>query len=191
MWILLKMRTWYGEFCQKWDFQNVNSVKNEPLKMWILSKMRLWRCEFSDCVLQGILLIIIVVYFSRSIGLIYILLSALVIYWFGTLVSFLALLAWQTTFFSLPSALVIETRWTWNILTCTRWVGMKSDAHWAFCAFYIAFQPNDTLHCNFCACPEALEWKLQKRIPIDQIGTAWFLVSSETKLSRIFPDSRA
>ena len=127
-------------------------------------------------------------YFSRSIGLIYILLSALVIYWFGTLVSFLALLAWQTTFFSLPSALVIETRWTWNILTCTRWVGMKSDAHWAFCAFYIAFQPNDTLHCNFCACPEALEWKLQKRIPIDQIGTAWFLVSSETKLSRIFPD---
>ena len=102
-------------------------------------------------------------YFSRSVGLIYILLSALVIYWFGTLVSFLALLAWQTTFFSLPSTLVIETRWTWNILTCTRWVGMKSDAHWAFSAFYIAFQPNDTLHCNFCACPEALEWKPPKK----------------------------
>ena len=23
------------EFCEKWDFKNVNSVKNEILKMWI------------------------------------------------------------------------------------------------------------------------------------------------------------
>ena len=57
---------------------------------------------------------------------------SVVIYWFGTLVSCFAWYWWQTTFFLLPSALVIETRWTWNILTCTRWVGMKSDAQWAF-----------------------------------------------------------
>ena len=26
------------EFCEKWDFENVNFVKSEILKMWILSK---------------------------------------------------------------------------------------------------------------------------------------------------------
>ena len=35
------------EFCVKWDFENVNLVKNEILKMWILPKMRFWKCEFS------------------------------------------------------------------------------------------------------------------------------------------------
>ena len=46
MWILWKMRLWKCEFCQKWDFENVNFVKNETLKLWILSKMRLCKCEF-------------------------------------------------------------------------------------------------------------------------------------------------
>ena len=32
----------------KWDFENMNSVKNEILKMWILWKMRLWSCEFCE-----------------------------------------------------------------------------------------------------------------------------------------------
>ena len=47
------------EFCEKWDFENVNLVKNETLevwifwkneilKMWILWKMRLWKCEFCE-----------------------------------------------------------------------------------------------------------------------------------------------
>ena len=34
------------EFCQKWDFEIVNFVKNVILKMWILRKMRFWKCEF-------------------------------------------------------------------------------------------------------------------------------------------------
>ena len=34
------------EFCEKWDFENVNFVNNETLKMWMLWKMRLWKCEF-------------------------------------------------------------------------------------------------------------------------------------------------
>ena len=40
-WILWKMRLWKYEFCEKWDFENVNFVKNEILKTWILRKMRL------------------------------------------------------------------------------------------------------------------------------------------------------
>ena len=43
MWILTKMRFSKCEFCPKWDFHNVNFVKNENLKMWITGKMR-----FSD-----------------------------------------------------------------------------------------------------------------------------------------------
>ena len=34
------------EFSEKWDFENVNFVQNEALKMWILWKLRLWKCEF-------------------------------------------------------------------------------------------------------------------------------------------------
>ena len=40
------MRFWKCEFCQNWDFQNVNVVKIEILKMWILSKLRFSKCEF-------------------------------------------------------------------------------------------------------------------------------------------------
>ena len=32
MWILSKIRLWNCEFCQKWDFENVNFVKSD--KMW-------------------------------------------------------------------------------------------------------------------------------------------------------------
>ena len=34
------------KFCEKWDFEHVNFVKNGTLKMWILWKMVLWKCEF-------------------------------------------------------------------------------------------------------------------------------------------------
>ena len=33
------------EFCEKWDFENVNFVKNETLKM---CKMTLLKCEFCE-----------------------------------------------------------------------------------------------------------------------------------------------
>ena len=33
-------------FEKKWDFEIVNSVKNETLKMWILWKITLWKSEF-------------------------------------------------------------------------------------------------------------------------------------------------
>ena len=57
MWILSNMRFWKCEFCEKWDFEIVNLVKNVILKMcilsknvilkmWILSKMGFWKCEF-------------------------------------------------------------------------------------------------------------------------------------------------
>ena len=36
------------EFCEKWDFENVNFVKNEILKMWILGKLWFWNCEFCE-----------------------------------------------------------------------------------------------------------------------------------------------
>ena len=48
MWILWTMRHWNCEFCEKWDFENVNFVKNEILKLWILWKMRFWNCEFCE-----------------------------------------------------------------------------------------------------------------------------------------------
>ena len=48
MWILWKVRLWKCEFCEKWDLENVNYVKNENLKLWILSKMRFWKCEFCE-----------------------------------------------------------------------------------------------------------------------------------------------
>jgi len=34
------------EFCEKLDFEIVNFVTNETLRVWILSKMRFWKCEF-------------------------------------------------------------------------------------------------------------------------------------------------
>ena len=36
------------EFCKKWDFENVNFVKNETLKLRILGKVRFSKCEFLD-----------------------------------------------------------------------------------------------------------------------------------------------
>ena len=39
------------EFCEKWDFENVNFANNEFLKMWILRimwKMIFWKCEFCE-----------------------------------------------------------------------------------------------------------------------------------------------
>ena len=48
MWILWKMIFWKCEFCEKWDFESVNFVKNEILKVWILSKVRLWNWEFLE-----------------------------------------------------------------------------------------------------------------------------------------------
>ena len=38
MWIVRKMRFWNCEFCEKWNFKNVNFVKNETLK----------KCEFCE-----------------------------------------------------------------------------------------------------------------------------------------------
>ena len=48
MWIFWKMRFWKREFCKKWDFVNVNFVKNDIWKMWILWKMRFGKCEFLE-----------------------------------------------------------------------------------------------------------------------------------------------
>ena len=48
MWILWKMRFWKCEFCEKWDFGNVNFVENKVLKMWILWKMWFSKCEFRE-----------------------------------------------------------------------------------------------------------------------------------------------
>ena len=42
------MRFWKCEFYEKWDFENLNFVKNEILKMWILRKVRFSKCEFLD-----------------------------------------------------------------------------------------------------------------------------------------------
>ena len=39
---------WKCEFCEKWDFEIVNFVKNETSKLWILSKMRFSKCDFLD-----------------------------------------------------------------------------------------------------------------------------------------------
>ena len=36
------------EFCEKWDFEIVNFVRNGTLKLWILRKTRLWKCEFCE-----------------------------------------------------------------------------------------------------------------------------------------------
>jgi len=48
MWILWKMRLWKCEFCENWDFEIVNLVKNDIVKLWIWWKMRFWKCEFSE-----------------------------------------------------------------------------------------------------------------------------------------------
>ena len=45
MWILSKMRLWNCEFCQKWDFEIVNFVKNEIFKMWIFFEKM---CNFAS-----------------------------------------------------------------------------------------------------------------------------------------------
>ena len=42
------MRFWKCEYYEKWNFENVNFVKYEILKLWILWKMRLWKCEFCE-----------------------------------------------------------------------------------------------------------------------------------------------
>ena len=34
------------EFCEKWDFENVNFVKIKILKLWILWKLRFSKCDF-------------------------------------------------------------------------------------------------------------------------------------------------
>ena len=36
------------KFGEKWDFENVNFVKNETLQLWILWKVRFSKCEFLD-----------------------------------------------------------------------------------------------------------------------------------------------
>ena len=36
------------EFCEKWDFENVNFVRNEILKMCIWWEMRFSKCEFCE-----------------------------------------------------------------------------------------------------------------------------------------------
>ena len=72
MWILWKMRLWKCEFCEKWDFENMNFVKNETLKMWILWKMRLWKLwilskmRFSKCEFLEKLLIFASVCFKQK-----------------------------------------------------------------------------------------------------------------------------
>ena len=48
---LWKVRLWKGKFCEKWDFEILKMWilgKNEALEIWILSKIRLSKCEFSD-----------------------------------------------------------------------------------------------------------------------------------------------
>ena len=42
------MRFWKCEFCQKWDFVNVNSVTNEIFKMWIFGLIADF-CPSVDC----------------------------------------------------------------------------------------------------------------------------------------------
>ena len=45
MWISRKIRFWKCEFCEKWDFENVNFVKNVIVKLWIFSKneiLKMW-----------------------------------------------------------------------------------------------------------------------------------------------------
>ena len=59
MWFLSNTRFYKCEFCEKWDFKNVNFgkkwgfdnvnfVKKETLKLWIWSKMTYWKCEFCE-----------------------------------------------------------------------------------------------------------------------------------------------
>ena len=46
MWILWKKWLWKCEFCEKWDFENVNFVKSEIFTMWTLWKVRFSQCDF-------------------------------------------------------------------------------------------------------------------------------------------------
>ena len=48
MWISWKMILWKCEFCEKWDFEIVNFVKNEIFKLRILWKLWFPNCEFLD-----------------------------------------------------------------------------------------------------------------------------------------------
>ena len=36
------------EFCDKWDFGNVNFATNEILKLWISWKVKFWKLEFCE-----------------------------------------------------------------------------------------------------------------------------------------------
>ena len=36
------------EFCEKWDIENVNFVKNQTLKLWFLWKLIFRKCEFCE-----------------------------------------------------------------------------------------------------------------------------------------------
>ena len=48
VWILWKLWFRKCEFCEKWDFINVNFVKIEILEMRILWKLRFQKCEFCE-----------------------------------------------------------------------------------------------------------------------------------------------
>ena len=59
MWPLSNVSFKNCEFYETWDFENMNFVKNDTmkmwilsknmaLKMWILSKLRFWKCEFCE-----------------------------------------------------------------------------------------------------------------------------------------------
>ena len=48
MWILWKLRFQNGEFCENWDFRNVNFEKNEISERWIMWKMRFQKSEFCE-----------------------------------------------------------------------------------------------------------------------------------------------
>ena len=52
LWWGFYSKNWYigqkWEFCGKWDFRDVNFVKNEVSEMWTLWKMRFQECEFCD-----------------------------------------------------------------------------------------------------------------------------------------------
>ena len=54
LWFPWKIRFSKCEFCQKWEFQNVNFVKNEIIKMWILRKLWFLRSQFCKNWIFGI-----------------------------------------------------------------------------------------------------------------------------------------
>ena len=48
MWILWKMIFSKSEFCEKWEFENVDFVKNEIFQRWILWKIIFSKSEFCE-----------------------------------------------------------------------------------------------------------------------------------------------